>query len=68
MRVEVKSKVIPASFLKIEGRGTLVGAKGGRLVELLGHQNPGLKAPCKCKRRRERREQRRCQGRSDEEE
>ena len=27
VRVEVKSKVIPASILKIEGRGTLVEAK-----------------------------------------
>ena len=25
--VKVKDKVIPASFLKVEGRGTLVGAK-----------------------------------------
>ena len=28
--VEVRNKVIPASFLKIEGRGTLVGAKDRR--------------------------------------
>ena len=27
MRVKVKSKVIPASFLKTEGRGTLFGVK-----------------------------------------
>ena len=27
VRVKVKSKVIPASFLKVEGRATLVGAK-----------------------------------------
>ena len=30
VRVKIKSKVIPASFLKIEGRGTLVGAKDRR--------------------------------------
>ena len=27
VRVKVGGKVIPASFLKVEGRGTLVGAK-----------------------------------------
>ena len=27
VRVKIRSKVIPASFLKIEGRGTLVGEK-----------------------------------------
>ena len=27
MRVKVRGKVIPASFLKVEGRGTLIGAK-----------------------------------------
>ena len=30
VRVKVEGKVIPASFLKIEGRGTLVGAKDRR--------------------------------------
>ena len=30
VRVKVGDKVIPASFLKIEGRGTLVGAIGRR--------------------------------------
>ena len=30
VRVKVGSKAIPASFLKIEGRGTLVGAKDRR--------------------------------------
>ena len=30
MRVKVRGKPIPASFLKIEGRGTLVGAKDRR--------------------------------------
>ena len=27
VRIEVEGKIIPASFLKVEGRGTLVGAK-----------------------------------------
>ena len=30
MRVKIRGKVIPASFLKVEGRGTLVGAKNLR--------------------------------------
>ena len=30
MRVKVRGKAIPASFLKIEGRGALVGAKDRR--------------------------------------
>ena len=30
MRVKVGGKVIPASFLKVEGRGTLVGEKDRR--------------------------------------
>ena len=30
VRVKVGDKVIPASFLKVEGRGTLVGAKDRR--------------------------------------
>ena len=30
MRVKIRGKAIPASFLKIEGRGTLVGAKDRR--------------------------------------
>ena len=50
VRVKVKSKVIPASFLKIEGRGTFVGAKEKRLVELGGDQNSGPKAPPRSKR------------------
>ena len=67
--VKVEGKVIPASFLKIEGRGTLVGAIGrrekDRLNELLGGQNPGPEAPPKSRKRQERREQKRCQERSD---
>ena len=34
MRVKVRSKVIPTSFLKIEGRGTFVEVKEGQFVEL----------------------------------
>ena len=43
--MELKSKVIPTSFLKIEERGTFVEAKKGRLVELVCDQNPGPEAP-----------------------
>ena len=39
--------------------------KEGRLVELVGDQNPGYEASPKSKIGRERKEQRRCQGRSD---
>ena len=35
VRVEVKSKVIQTSFLNIQERETFVGAKEGRLVELV---------------------------------
>ena len=52
------------SFPKIQGRETFVGAKEGRLVELVGDQNPGSEAPPWSKIGRERKEQRRCQGRS----
>ena len=58
MRVKVRSKVIPASFLKIEGWGMLVGAKDrreGQLVELVGGQNLGPEAPPMNKKNRERR-------------
>ena len=69
MSVKVRNKVIPASFLKIEGRGTL--ARGKRpekerwLVELVGDQNAGPEAPPMSKKRQERREQRRCQERGN---
>ena len=36
----MRGKVIPASFLKVEGWRTLVGAKD-RIEELVGGQNPG---------------------------
>ena len=50
MRVKVKSKVIQTSFLNIEGRGTFVEEKEGRLVELVGDQKPGSEAPLSNKR------------------
>ena len=62
--VKVKSKVIPASFLKIEGLRTLVGVKDqreGQIEELVGDQNPGPEAPPMSKIGEERREQKRCQ-------
>ena len=71
MRVKVKGNVISASFLKIEEWGTLVKAKDlreGWLVELVDDQNPDPEAPPRKKIGRERKEQRRCRGRSDGEE
>ena len=56
MRVKVISKVIPASFLKIQGRETFVGAKEGWLVELVGDQNRGPEALPRSKKGQERRE------------
>ena len=61
-------KVIPTSFLKVEGRGMLVGAKdrGERQIkELVDDQNPGPEAPPRSRKEQERREQRIYQGRSD---
>ena len=46
----MRDKFIPACFLKVEGRGTLVGAKKGWLVELVGDHNPGPEALPKSKR------------------
>ena len=70
MRVKVGGKAIPASFLKIEGRGTLVGAidqreSERRIHELVGGQNPGPKAPSMSKKGQEKREQWGCQQKSD---
>ena len=70
MRVKVKSKDIPVSFLKVEGRRTLVGAidrreRKGQIEELVSDQNPGPKAPPRSKKGQEKREQRRFQERSD---
>ena len=67
MRVNVGSKVIPASFLKTEGRRKLGGAKDQRerqIEELVGDQNPGPEAPNRSKKK-QKREQRKCQGRSN---
>ena len=53
MRVKVGDKVIPASFLKVEGRGTLVGEKDrreGQIEELVGGQNAGPEAPHRSKK------------------
>ena len=68
MRVEVKGKVIPTSFLKIEEWGTSLGersGKEGQLVKLVGDQNSGPVAPPRSKIGQEKREQSRYQGRSD---
>ena len=62
--VKVGVKAIPASFLKVEGRRTLVGAKdgreGGRIEELVDDQNPGPEAPPRSRKGQEMMEQRRC--------
>ena len=68
VRVNVGGKAIPTSFLKIEGRGTLIGAKDRRerdRVELVGGQNQGPVAPPMSRKRQEKRGKRRCQERSD---
>ena len=44
-RRTVGVKVIATRFLKVEGRGTLVGAKEGQTEELVGGQNAGPEAP-----------------------
>ena len=49
MRIKVGRKPIPASFLKIEGRGTLVGVKDRK--GLVSVQNQGPVAPPMGKRR-----------------
>ena len=57
MRVKVQGKAIPASSLKIEGRGTLVGAIDGRekerIEDLVGGQNPGPEAPPRSRKKQE---------------
>ena len=68
VQVKVGGKAIPASFLKVEGRGTLVWAIGwreGQIKELVDGQNPGPEAPPRSKKGQKKREQRRCQERSD---
>ena len=66
VRVKVKGKLIPTSFLKIKecslGRKT---AEKEMLVQLVGDQNPGSEAFTRSQTGRERREQKKCQGRSD---
>ena len=63
--------MISASFLKIKGSWTLVGAKnqrereGGQIEELVGSPNPGPEAPRWSKKGPERREQRKCHWMSD---
>ena len=52
VRVEVKSKVILMSLLKIERKGTSIGAKDqrkGQLVELVGNQSQSPEAPPRSK-------------------
>ena len=66
VRVKVKGKLIPASFLKIEkcslGRKT---AEKGMVSTMVGDQNPGSEAFTGNQTGRKRREQRSCQGKSD---
>ena len=54
MKVKVKGKVIPTSFLKIERRGDVRWGerpeKEGWLVELVGDQNPGPETPPRSKK------------------
>ena len=67
--VKIKGKVIPASFLKVEGKGNVHWGKrlkkDRQIEELVGDQKPGPEAPPRSKKGQERREQRECQGRSD---
>ena len=65
VRIKVQSKFIPTSFSKIEGRSMFVGPKEGRLIELVGDQYPSPETPPKSKIGRKRRNQKRCQERSD---
>ena len=70
MGVNVGGKAIPASFRKIEGRRTLVGAKDrreGRIGELVGGQNPDPEASPRSKKVQEKKEQRNCYKRRSEE-
>ena len=58
MRVKVRSKVIPASFLKVEGKGDARWGerleREGQIKELVGDQNPGPEAPPMSKKGSER--------------
>ena len=70
MRVKVGGKAIPASFLKIEGRGTLVGAIDRRERDRrIGKWSKPRSCSTSQEQERAREEgQRRCQERSDGEE
>ena len=46
---------VKTSFMKIKRTETLVGAKEGRLIELVGDQNPGPEASPRSRIRRDRR-------------
>ena len=50
--VKVEGKVIPTSFLKIEGRRAFFGEKEGWLVELVGNQDPDAEPPPRSKKGR----------------
>ena len=69
VRAKVRCKAIPASFLKVEGRADSRWGdrteREGQIEELVDDQNPGPEVPPKSKKGQEKREQRRCQGRSD---
>ena len=69
MRVEIKGTVIPAGFLKIEGRESYVGGKSGKRKKFtrIGGYNHSIRceAPPRSKRRQEWREKRKCQESSD---
>ena len=65
MEVKVGGKVIPASFLKVEGECRWGERPERERIELVGGQNPGPEARLMSKKGQERREQRKCQGRSD---
>ena len=54
----------PSKLLKVEERGTLVGAED-QIEELVGGQNPGPEALPMSKKGQERKKQRKCQERSD---
>ena len=69
MRIKVGGKAIAACFLIVEGRETLIGAIGaereGQIEESVGGQNPDPELSPMSKIGQERREQRRCQERSN---
>ena len=61
--VEVKNKIIPASFLKIEGWGHSLGQRSereGQLEQLVDDQSPNPETPPRSKIEQEKRERWRC--------